>query len=297
MTSAPRVLIATKETRLDLEEPAKKALIQRLGNSHQGSLDKLHLAHHEHNHALEVVTAEVQRRGWAHEVIPHTQVENVDGFDLVITVGGDGTVLNVSHFLRDQTPLLAINSAPSSSVGYFCASDADNVAETLDAYEAKTLTPFALCRLSISINGKPCGIPVLNDVLLADNNPAATSRYVLTIAGLEERQRSSGIWISTPAGSTAAIRSAGGSVLPLRSSLMQYIIREPYLPKDKRYMHLGGVQEGTEPFTVISLMNEGRLYLDGPHHTFNLRIGDQIEVSPNAPPLNILGLYETRRFF
>lgn len=35
------------------------------------------------------------------------------GYDLVVTVGGDGTILDTSHFLDGNTPLLGINSDPT----------------------------------------------------------------------------------------------------------------------------------------------------------------------------------------
>ncbi len=38
--------------------------------------------------------------------------------DLVVTVGGDGTMLDASHRVR-ETPILGFNSDPDRSVGYF----------------------------------------------------------------------------------------------------------------------------------------------------------------------------------
>ena len=46
-------------------------------------------------------------------------------------------------------------------------------------------------------------VAVINDVLIAHKNPAATSRYLLELNKTKEEQRSSGIWIATPMGSTA----------------------------------------------------------------------------------------------
>jgi NAD+ kinase len=286
----PRVLVATKETRLDLYQ-GKGSPVERLRSIHEESLERLHNSHREHVESLAQVERELTRRGWDY------QVQDVGGYDLVLTVGGDGTVLNLSHYISNGTPLIGVNSSPSYSVGYFCACDADELGRTLDAVLAQEVELFSLCRLSVSINGASCGLPALNDILITDANPAATSRYVLQVGDtLEERQRSSGLWISTPAGSTAAIRSAGGSVLPLRSRLIQYLVREPYLPKDKRYHHLSGVQELSQSITLISMMEQGRVFLDGPYHWWNLGVGDKVEIRGDASPLLIYGLREARRF-
>lgn len=34
-------------------------------------------------------------------------------FDLVVTVGGDGTLLQASHFMDDSIPVLGVNSDPT----------------------------------------------------------------------------------------------------------------------------------------------------------------------------------------
>ena len=38
-----------------------------------------------------------------------------------VTLGGDGTLLWASHLVGADTPIVAINTAPRDSVGYFCA--------------------------------------------------------------------------------------------------------------------------------------------------------------------------------
>ena len=54
-------------------------------------------------------------------------------WDLIVTLGGDGTLLWASHLADSSTPMIAINSAPDTSVGYFCAGDGHNVDEVLGA--------------------------------------------------------------------------------------------------------------------------------------------------------------------
>uniref|UniRef100_A0A2P2JEJ5 NADH kinase isoform X2 n=1 Tax=Rhizophora mucronata TaxID=61149 RepID=A0A2P2JEJ5_RHIMU len=62
-------------------------------------------------------------------------------FDLVVTVGGDGTLLQASHFIDDSIPVLGVNSDPTQleevqefsndfdatrSTGYLCAATVKN---------------------------------------------------------------------------------------------------------------------------------------------------------------------------
>ena len=51
--------------------------------------------------------------------------------DLIITVGGDGTALGASHYIRGGA-LLGVNSAPGDSVGHFCSVNRKNFAARLD---------------------------------------------------------------------------------------------------------------------------------------------------------------------
>lgn len=41
--------------------------------------------------------------------------ESIRNVDLVVTVGGDGTVLRASHFLDNSIPLLGVNSDPTKA--------------------------------------------------------------------------------------------------------------------------------------------------------------------------------------
>src|SRR4030095_13321415 len=52
--------------------------------------------------------------------------------DLVISVGGDGTLLSASHYVRDGM-MIGVNSAPGDSVGHFCSANRGTFAELLVA--------------------------------------------------------------------------------------------------------------------------------------------------------------------
>lgn len=41
--------------------------------------------------------------------------ESIRDVDLVVTVGGDGTLLRASHFLDNSIPLLGVNSDPTKA--------------------------------------------------------------------------------------------------------------------------------------------------------------------------------------
>ena len=275
-----RVALVRKKTALDAQARHPDAKLARALASHDPIADRVRLAHDEHQQCTATVEAELRRAG--------VQVRIVDGFsrrdaqwaDLVVTVGGDGTFLRASHHVDagihgDGVPMLAVNSAVSSSVGWFCAATATDFAEVLGDVLAGRLRSRGLWRMQVRINGRPLRDLALNDVLLAHRVPAETTRYELRLLGATQDQRSSGIWISTPAGSTAAIRSAGGSVMDLEARALQFRVRELMGWAVQGKPIAGGVFH--DGLVAVSRMATGMLYLDGNHRRVAFGFGDRIE--------------------
>jgi len=211
-------------------------------------------------------------------------------WDLIVTLGGDGTLLWASHLADSSTPMLAINSAPDTSVGYFCAGDGHNVREVLAAALEGSLKASRLARMRVDVGDTVISTRVLNDALYCHESPAATSRYILEYAGDQERQMSSGVWIGPAAGSTAAIRSAGGKVLPTGSQRIQFVIREPYRGVDNKYRLVKGMVPPGEELKITSRMTKGRIFLDGTQKVYSIGIGDRIRMTLSDEPLTLLGL-------
>jgi NAD+ kinase len=216
--------------------------------------------------------------------------------DLVITVGGDGTLLAASHGIPPGVPLLGVNSAPSHSVGFFSAVRKGQVREALAGAMRGTLRAVELTRMQVELRGQMVHRRVLNEALFCHASPAATSRYIVRRLGPlqevleEEDQKSSGVWIGPAAGSTAAQRSAGGRVLPLSSHKIQYVVREPYQTDGNTLqMVLGLIDEG-ETLLIKSMMRQARVFLDGDHIAHDVFIGDVLQLRRSDEPLVVLGL-------
>jgi NAD+ kinase len=229
---------------------------------------------------------------------------------LVITVGGDGTLLGASHGIGPDVPLLGVNSSPNNSVGFFCAARKGTVGRAIAAALEGSLSAITLSRMRVEQNGRTLQNRVLNEALFCHASPAATSRYVLRVvradqagrswtrtpALKEEDQKSSGLWVGPPAGSTAAQRSAGGRVLPLVSRKLQFVVREPYRPwpigaaRPKQPRLTRGLIGENEALTLRSKMRSAKLFLDGDHIAYDLSIGDVLTYRRSDEPLTVLGL-------
>lgn len=216
---------------------------------------------------------------------------------LVVTVGGDGTLLAASHHVG-AIPILGVNSSPEHSVGFFCPAHIGNLETSLRAALDGSLPSVLLSRMQVSVNSRICSRRVLNEALFCHAIPAATSRYVVSFGDRTEEQRSSGIWVSTAAGSTGAARSAGGKVLPFASRKLQLIVREPYLEsrgRPRRPLELDHlVFAPPETVTIHSKMEDARLYLDGPYRQVPVGLGDRVVCSVSDEPLQVFGLGRRR---
>jgi NAD+ kinase len=186
--------------------------------------------------------------------------------------------------------MVAINSAPGASVGYFCAGDRDALDETLQMALSGELKATRLTRMEVALDGEVVSTRVLNDILFSHQCPAATTRYWIGLGAQEEEQLSSGIWAGPAAGSTAAQRSAGGKVLPPGSQKLQFVVREPYVGLRDGYALTKGLVAPGESLRIRSKIREGRIFMDGAQKMLDVDIGVEVRLRASSEPLILLGL-------
>jgi NAD+ kinase len=239
-------------------------------------------SHQSHHATLEAVVGLLGRLAVPFDVDHRPSRRQVARARLVITVGGDGTLLDAAHWVG-STPVLGVNSNPSRSVGYFCAIRPPDLEVRLPAVLAGEVSPIPVARMQLTLNGRVLPDRPLNDVLFSHRCPAAVTDYVLAVDGDDEWQRSSGVWIATAAGSTGALKAAGGQVRPMQERSLQYLVREPYRPDDTPYrLTRGPVDHG---LTLTSRVFDGAAFVDGHRLQHRLGFGDKLEIQLSDEPL------------
>lgn len=208
-------------------------------------------------------------------------------YDLVVTVGGDGTFLSASAQTEDEL-MIGINSNPKVSVGRFCTATRKDFGSILLAAMNGRCPIRRLHRMDLFLNGKFTGIRALNDLLICHVSPPAMSHYRLTLGNRTEEQHSSGVWVATAAGSTGAIQSAGGRHLPLGSDRLEYQPRELYIKHKRAYRLKGGVLRPGASLVFHSKMEEGRIFIDGTRAQLPFCHGDVLEVRRSTHPLQVI---------
>lgn len=134
------------------------------------------------------------------------------GVEMVITIGGDGTVLRTIQHMDDPLPILAVNMG---TVSFLVDVDAEKAVQTIDSV-IPGFRVEARARLDIWINNIKLP-PATNEVVIITAHPAKMLAYKIWVDDLElEELRADGLIIATPTGSTAYAMSAGGPIVDPR---------------------------------------------------------------------------------
>lgn len=238
-------------------------------------------AHQEHYSCLEVLKANLERLGIVYAEAKRGEPWPRRKFDFIIALGGDGTLITASYGISDETPLIGIKSS-SASVGYLCAADQSTLGPVMDMLVAGQLEFVPRHRLRALIertDGRreqsPC--LALNDFLFAAASPAATTRYRIANFDRIEVHKSSGIWIATATGSTAAIAAAGGVAMTPDDGHFQFRIRELYRAEGDGLMITGGFSDPhRDIFWIENHCPAAILALDGEKWETKIGFGDII---------------------
>jgi NAD+ kinase len=279
-----KVLVVSKKTNLELHGESIRKRVQA-GLIDVDHFKRLEITHEEHYRTLEELCKLLTQFRVEYTTIARGLYwPELSPFSAVITVGGDGTIFEASHHITDQNiTLIGIRSAVSS-IGKLCHCDAKSLRSFVQKLTESRLDTVRATRLQAEILSAESGLttvtePVLNDFLYTNSYPAATTRYKITFAKHTEEQRSSGIWVSTPCGSTAAIHAAGAQPLSLESRLFQYLVRELYdtqEAKSSQPNREGLFDPDRDGLQLVNLSDKAMLACDGLHGFVTLNFGDHI---------------------
>ena len=278
----------------------RKTTAQRLGSKLEllkleklqpAYVKKLSESERAHKVATEAIKEILAMHGLNLSVYPEGTVNSdIEKADIVISIGGDGTFMSASHYLK-KTPILGINSSPGNSIGRYCYLKFDPNStvflESLENILSGDYQPRSLDRLELVTENETLPLKIINDVLISESNPATLSRYHIKFGSTGEFQRSSGIWVSTASGSSAAYQSSGGNLFisPDENNTRHFAfnVREP-CASDQLKVLSGKVSSGNQ-LTIISAMAKGSLFMDGDYQRRELPIGAELKITLSKEPL------------
>ncbi|KRC62290.1 NAD kinase [Agromyces sp. Root81] len=211
--------------------------------------------------------------------------------ELVIVLGGDGTILRAAEIMRDHpVPLLGVNLG---HVGFLAESERDDLGYTVGRALARDYTVEE--RMTLSVRAK-VGTEVvyeswaLNEVTV---EKAERERMLEVVIEVDRRPLSSfgcdGVVMSTPTGSTAYSFSAGGPVVwPSLEALL-------LVPISAHALFARPLVVGPESSLAVEILQRTEasavIWCDG-RRTFDLPPGARVIVRRSPVPVRLARLHE-----
>jgi NAD+ kinase len=158
--------------------------------------------------------------------IEGTPVEKMreEGVELIISVGGDGTVLRNIAKMKDPLPILGINMG---TLGFLVDVEPEDALETIE----EVLYGFSYIermRVDVFLNGELLDTAT-NEIAIMSAKPAKIIQFEVYVGDcLLDSMRADGVVFATPTGSTAYAMSAGGPIISPRVNAIVVVPVAPF---------------------------------------------------------------------
>lgn len=244
-----------------------------------------------------------QSLGWmladaGHEVVYEDSVASELGYDgvslsspkfsadMVVVLGGDGSVLRAVRMLVRQVPIVGVNQG---QVGFLTDLEREHAGGILSQLTLPLAVELRM-RIFIEHDGMPLG-PALNEAVIVTSRPAKMLQFETFIDGNKSGEfRADGLIIGTPTGSTAYAMSAGG---PIVDPLIEAFVLVPLAPfMLSSRPHLISSRSAIEVRLVSS--KPAQLVLDG---QMQYDLGEEASLVVRKSPEPALFLDVGRSFF
>ena len=215
--------------------------------------------------------------------------------DLVMVVGGDGTLLSVARGAPSRTPLLGINVG---LLGFLTGLSREEALRRLDEVLEGKFREDRRRRLDVTVGRGPHHgtYRVLNDAVLNREALARIATFTVELDGRPVSEfRSDGVIVSTPTGSTAYNLSAAGPILhPALAAVVitpicpHTLAQRPVVVPASTRIRLG---------VMGPQRRDGGVYLtlDG-QEGFPIPAGIPVDVQSSASPVTLLRPPESDHF-
>ncbi|MBI3394779.1 MAG: NAD+ kinase [Spirochaetia bacterium] len=290
-----RAVLAVKRSKWerDLVRYGSRDMVKRLYETQNHNFQRVYDSHKRQESGLERIRTAVPE--WP--LVFREDLDHIDlsGMDCIVSFGGDNHFVFVSHISRDL-PVLGINSDPSTSLGALLYFTTDSFVEKISPGNVK-LVAEQWTRIEGRIeyaDGRRTTVgPATSEISIRSSFSDAISRYVVRAGeGAWEEQKSSGMLLSTGAGSTGWFRNAvpwenyDSAIFAKEEQLFRFVARETG-PR-RAYAHRYGTIHHKQVLEMVSEM-EGEITVDShPERTFDFPPGARAEFAISPSNLSVV---------
>ena len=216
----------------------------------------------------------------------------LDDVGLVVSIGGDGTMLRAVGLLQGRPiPILGVNAG---LLGYLAEVEPDHLVPALERFMAGEVTLERRMMLEVSV--KPVGGPTtmwraLNEASVEKTRSGHTVRLAVSIDNVPFTTfQADGLLVATPTGSTAYSLSARGPIVSPTHRALIVTPLAPHMLFDRSLV----LDPDEQVDIVVSGLRPVELAVDG-QEMCTLSSGDSISCRAAAEPAVFVRL-EPRRF-
>jgi NAD kinase len=284
MASGPKLVLVTRKTALEelLERHTTVSRARFAIEQAGGEFEPYQAAHDTYHAALDRIRTSLPREQRVQQVDRSFLPDFLFGDDdIVMVVGQDGLVVNAAKYLRTQ-PVIAVNPDPSRIDGVLLPFSVGTARLGLARVLAGTATCEHVTMAEARLNDGQ-SILAVNDLFVGARTHIS-ARYRIGYRGAFEDQSSSGILVSTGAGSTGWLRSVYTAVAEIAAALgfreagrlreeyrfdrqareLVFAVREPFVSRTSQASIVFGRISEDETLTVESKMpGHGVIFGDG----------------------------------
>lgn len=220
-----------------------------------------------------------------------SSIEALKGTDMVITIGGDGTILQA---VRKLKPPLKILGVDMGRMGFLCEVEPEEVSKIMDKVLSGEYQIQRVSLLSVKIDGVEKSL-ALNDILVFVSELAKVLDLVVRADGIEIfGGRADGVLVSSTTGSTAYVPSLGGPLVDPCVECMVTIVLNP-LMLGVRPMVLPPSSK-IEISIPLQSLRKAAAYSDGVFIDY-VNQGSTVEVSTSTSYVDFIRVKDFRRSF
>ena len=204
--------------------------------------------------------------------------------DLLVIIGGDGTVLRTCLRLKDNRPLImAINMGGR---GFLTTVEPDEALSSLRACLSGAFSVEERMRIKAYVDG--CGLPeALNEVCLTCRVPVKLFKARIWKDGQEMAfLEGDGLIIATPSGSTAYSLSCGG---PIIDPGLRCLLITPICPIRPLWPFV--LPPDAEVVVEVVRAREPAVVVDG-QEVYELQVGSKVRARASDRPLKFVKIRE-----
>jgi NAD kinase len=203
--------------------------------------------------------------------------------DLVLVIGQDGLVANTAKYVHN-IPIIAVNPDPERYDGVLLPFNRETAISAIENVLADRYNYEMVSMAEVVLNDGQ-RLLAFNDLFIGPSSHIS-ARYQITLGNISENQSSSGIIVSTGAGSTgwlsslfnmansihltfANIDAVPYQPIPRECEQLVFVVREPFLSKTSQINITSGILNlGDELIIESHMPQNGIIFSDGVYADF-----------------------------